>query len=52
MVWRRTGHKPISEPTLTKFIDAYMRRPEIYIYRKEKKFQTNSLKTLSCTIAY
>ena len=25
MAWRRSGDKPISEPTLTQFIDAYMR---------------------------
>ena len=25
MAWRRTGDKPLSEPMLTKFTDAYMR---------------------------
>ena len=25
MAWRRTGGKPLSEPMLTQFIDAYMR---------------------------
>ena len=24
-IWRRIGHKPLSEPMLTQFIDAYMR---------------------------
>ena len=25
MAWRRTGDKPLPEPTMTQFIDAYMR---------------------------
>ena len=25
MAWRRTGDKPLPEPTLTQFTDAYMR---------------------------
>ena len=25
MAWRRTGHKPLPEPMLTQFTDAYMR---------------------------
>ena len=25
MVWRRPGHKPLSEPMMIKFTDAYMR---------------------------
>ena len=25
MAWRRTGDKPLPEPILTQFIDAYMR---------------------------
>ena len=25
MAWRRTGDKPLSEPMLTRFTDAYMR---------------------------
>ena len=28
MAWRRTGDKPLSEPMMTQFIDAYMRRSE------------------------
>ena len=27
MAWRRTGHKPLSEPMMVKFTDAYMRHP-------------------------
>ena len=26
MVWRRTGNKPLPEPMMTQFIDAYMRQ--------------------------
>ena len=26
MAWRRTGNRPLSEPMLTQFIDAYMRQ--------------------------
>ena len=34
MAWRRTGDKPLSEPMLTQFTDAYMRHLGRSVYRK------------------
>ena len=35
MAWRRTGDKPLSEPMLTRFTDAYMRHKGRWVNREE-----------------
>ena len=41
MSWRRTGDRPLSEPMMTHFSDAYMRHSASSSYQHTRKFSSN-----------